>query len=164
MNKRTLYLGWIAVFILLLSCQPKTNIEKINALKRQVESHQKTLNTLVIKNYAQLEHDFFACDSLLQYMHPEEVDEAFSQLRLAGAYIEQFKMVRPTMKAEMDSCLIRLDQLKADAESHYLTDSLVGIYLNDESQIVNKIANQIQYFEDRFSTCQKDLNQIKNVK
>lgn len=164
MIKRIAYLGWMAALILLIGCQPTTNTGKINALKRQVETQRKTLNNLEINDFAQLERDFFACDSLLQYMHPEEVDEAFAQLRLTGAYLEQFKEVKPMMIAEMDSCLIRLNQLKADAESQYFSDSLVGVYINDETQVVNKIANQIQYFAERFGNCQKDLNQIKNIK
>ena len=161
MNKRTPYLAWMALFILLIGCQSKTNTEKIDELKKQVVAQQKALNTLETKDFVQLERDFYTCDSLLQYMHPEEIDEVFAQLRLAGAYIEQFKEVRPVMAAEMDSCLIRLGQLKADAESHYFTDSLVAVYLNDETQIVERITNQVQYFADRFGNSQKDLDQIK---
>ena len=162
MNKRILYLGWMALLIMLFGCQPKTNIGKIDALKKQVETQRRALNTLQNKDYVQLERDFYACDSLLQYMHPEEVDEAFAQLRLAGAYLEQFKEVKPVMEAEMDSCLTRLGLLRADAESQYLTDSLVTLYLNDETQAVDRLANQVKYFADRFGTSQKVLDQIKN--
>ena len=162
MNKRTPYLAWMALFILLIGCQPKTTPDKLDALKQQVVAQQKALNTLETNDFVQLERDFFACDSLLQYMHPEEIDEAFAQLRLTGAYLEQFKEVKSVMAAEMDSCLIRLGQLKDDAESHYLTDSLVGVYLNDETQIVERITNQVQYFADRFDNSQKGLDEIKS--
>ena len=164
MKRKTLYTGWIAVIILLAGCQPKTNIEKIDALKKQIGVSSKSLNELENKNFVQLEKDFITCDSLLQYMSTDAVNEAFQKLQLADAYIKQFKEVRPVMQAEIDSTLIRLDQLKADAESHYFSDSLVSVYINDETRQVNLLDNQIQYFKDRFETCQKDLNLLKKKK
>ena len=164
MKNKAKYLVWMASLILFLGCQPKTNTALIDALKKQVEADSKALSNLESKAFAQLERDFYACDSLLQYLHPEEVEEVFPQLQLTGAYIEQFKLVAPTMQAEMDSTLIRLDQLKADAESHYFSDSLVTIYINDETQEVTKLGNQVTYFTDRFSNCQKELDQLKKKK
>lgn len=164
MKRITLYLVGIAALILLFGCQPKTNTDKIDALKKQVKAHSEALDGLKNKAFVQLERDFFICDSLLQYLHPEEVEEVFPQLQLTSAYIDQFKQVSPTMEAEMDTTLLRLDRLKADAESHYYSDSLVDIYINDEAQVVTRLGEQIQYFTDRFNTCQKELDQLKKKK
>lgn len=65
------------------------------------------------------------------------------------------------MQNDIDSTLLQLDRLKADAESHYLSDSLVAVYIDDETAYVNKLSNQVHYFQDRFGTCQNDLNIMK---
>lgn len=163
-NKKHLIFGWIAVFVLLASCQPENNISKIESLKKQVKQEAKALDQLENNTFLQLEEDFISCDMMLQNLHPEEIDEAFQQLQLVGAYINQFKSANPIMKAEMDSTLIQLDNLKADAESHYLSDSLVAVYITDEEQHIEKLRNQIEYFKDRFGICQKDLDNLKKKK
>ena len=65
------------------------------------------------------------------------------------------------MQAEMDSTLVRLDLLRADAETHYLADSLVADYIEDETRQVEKLSNQVEYFKDRLGNCRKDLNSFK---
>lgn len=143
---------------------PKTAVERIDALKKQVQADAKTLGELEANTMVQLQSDFVACDSMLQYLHPEEVDEVFQQLQLVDAYIKQFKETRPTIQADMDSTLIQLDNLKSDIETHYLSDSLATVYLETETQHVTRLSNQVQYFKDRFSTCSKDLNGFKKKK
>lgn len=143
---------------------PKTDVERIDALKKQVQADAKTLGELEANTMVQLQSDFVACDSMLQYLHPEEVDEVFQQLQLMDAYIKQFKETRPTIQADMDSTLIQLDNLKSDIETHYLSDSLAAVYLETETQHVTRLSNQVQYFKDRFSTCSKDLNGFKKKK
>lgn len=143
---------------------PKTDVERIDALKKQVQADAKTLGELEANTMVQLQSDFVACDSMLQYLHPEEVDEVFQQLQLVDAYIKQFKETRPTIQADMDSTLIQLDNLKSDIETHYLSDSLAAVYLETETQHVTRLSNQVQYFKDRFSTCSKDLNGFKKKK
>ena len=148
------------------SCNPapKTDVERIDALKKQVQADAKTLGELEANTMVQLQSDFVACDSMLQYLHPEEVDEVFQQLQLVDAYIKQFKETRPTIQADMDSTLIQLDNLKSDIETHYLSDSLAAVYLEAETQHVTRLSNQVQYFKDRFNTCSKDLNGFKKKK
>jgi hypothetical protein len=68
------------------------------------------------------------------------------------------------MQAEMDSTLQRLDLLKADAQTHYLSDSLVEVYINAETQQVEKLSNQVAYFKDRLGNCRKDLDNFMNKK
>lgn len=143
---------------------PKTDVERIDALKKQVQADAKTLGELEANTLVQLQSDFVACDSMLQYLHPEEVDEVFQQLQLVDAYIKQFKETRPTIQADMDSTLIQLDNLKSDIETHYLSDSLAAVYLETETQHVTRLSNQVQYFKDRFNTCSKDLNGFKKKK
>ena len=152
--------------IALAACQsaPKTDLEHIDALKKQIQTDAKTMDELASKDLVQIEKDFFACDSMLQYLHPEEVDEVFQQLQLVDAYIKQFKETRPTIQADMDSTLIQLDNLKSDIETHYLSDSLAAVYLETETQHVTRLSNQVQYFKDRFNTCSKDLNGFKKKK
>ena len=140
---------------------PETNIDKIDSLKKQVQTNAKTLSDLETKDFVTLEKDFMTCDSLLQYQEEEQVEKSFETLQLVQAYLEQFKDTKPVMQAEIDSTLLQLDRLKADAESHYLSDSLVEVYINNETEYVNRLSNQVQYFQDRFGNCQKDLDALK---
>ena len=164
MNKKHLFIGWLAILLLISSCQPKTNIGKIDELKKTVKTDSKALNELNDNTFVQLERDFFSCDSALQYLSEAELDKAFQKLQLVDAYIQQFKETRPVMQAEMDSTLLRLDLLKTDAETHYLSDSLIEIYINAETQQVEKLSNQVAYFKDRLAGCRKDLDDFKNKK
>lgn len=152
--------------LLLAGCQtaPTTDLGKVESLKKQVQADAKALEQLKTKEFVQLEHDFIACDSMLQYLHPEAVDEAFQDLQLANAYLEQFKKEQPNIKADIDSTLYRLDCLSSDIESHYLSDSLTAVYIDDETQHVEMLNNQVDYFKDRFGTCQSNLNTLKGKK
>ncbi|MBR4560967.1 MAG: hypothetical protein IKO23_03500 [Bacteroidales bacterium] len=167
MNQRlikTILLGSLfALGLALGGCHsaPETNIDKIDNLKKQVQTDAKTLSNLETKDFVSLEKDFMACDSMLQYQKEEQVEKSFETLQLVQAYLEQFKVTKPVMQAEIDSTLLQLDRLKADAESHYLSDSLVEVYIDTETEYVNRLSNQVQYFQDRFGSCQKDLNALK---
>ena len=160
---KALYIGVVVACLALAAChsEPKTPTEHIEAMQKQLQADAKSMDELEAKDFAQLKKDFITCDSMLQFMHPETVDEVFNQLQLTDAYLAQFKETRPILQADMDSTLLRLDQLKSDIETHYLSDSLVVIYLEDETQHVNLINNQVQYFKDRFSTCKEDLQELK---
>ena len=160
---KLLLIGTVLVCLLFTACQskPKTNLECIDALKKQVVSDAKTLNELQDKDFVQLQKTFITCDSMLQYLHPETVDEIFDQLQLVDAYLAQFKTTRPLMQADMDSTLIQLDNLKSDLESHFLSDSLAAVYLETETQHVELLSNQVKYFKERLESCQNDLNELK---
>lgn len=158
--------GLVALGLALGSCdsKPETSIEKIDSLKKQVQADAKTLNDIEANDFVALEKDFKTCDSMLQYQNEEQVDKAFETLQLVKAYLEQFKVIKPVMQSEIDSTLLQLDRLKADAESHYLSDSLVTLYIDNETAYVNKLSNQVQYFQDRFGSCQKDMEALKKAK
>jgi hypothetical protein len=162
MTKAKTFLILIAT-MLLAACQttPSTNLDRIEDLKKQLTDDAATLDRLEANEFAQLEADFMACDSMLRYSSPETIDEAFAKLQLTKAYIEQFKITRPTIKADIDSTLYRLDCLRSDIKSNYLSDSLSTIYLDDEAQHAELLSNQVSYFKDRFGTCQDELNNLK---
>ena len=157
-------IGWLAMLLLFAGCQPKTDLDKIDALKKQVNKDLKALNDLNDNSIVQLEKDFISCDSSLQFLPEEELDAVFPKLQLVDAYIQQFKETSPVMQAEMDSTLARLDLLRADAETHYIADSLVATYIEDETQEVEKLSNQVAYFKDRLGSCRKELNDFKKKK
>ena len=152
------------MLLLFAGCQPKTDLDKIDALKKQVIKDLKALNDLNDNSIVQLEKDFISCDSSLQFLTEKELDAVFPKLQLVDAYIQQFKETRPVMQAEMDSTLARLDLLRADAETHYIADSLVATYIEDETQEVEKLSNQVAYFKDRLGSCRKELDDFKKKK
>ncbi len=164
MHKKLCFIGWLAALLLLVGCQPKTDLDKIDALKKQVNKDVKALNDLNTNTFVQLEKDFISCDSSLQFLSEAELDAAFPKMQLVEAYLQQFKETQPIMQAEMDSTLARLDLLRADAKTHYLADSLVSLYLEDETQQVEKLRSQVEYFRDRLGNCRKDLDRFKKKK
>ena len=166
MTKTMLVGGLVAIGLALGGCHnaPKTNIERIDDLKKQVKADAKTLQNIEDKEFMTLQKDFRTYDSMLQYQSPEQVDKSFETLRLVQAYLEQFRITKPVMQAEMDSTLRQLDRLRADAEVHYPSDSVITIYIANEAKYVERLSNQVSYFKDRFGTCQKDLNALKKQK
>ena len=166
MAKTILFSGLVAIGLALSGChgKPKTNIEKIDDLIMQVKNDAVLLNDLEAKDFVTLEKDFMTCDSLLQYQSPEQIDKSFETLQLVQAYLEQFRTTKSMMRSELDSTLLQLDRLKTDAESHYLSDSLVTAYLENETEFANTLNNQVLYFQDRFDNCQKDLDVLKKQK
>lgn len=160
------FLKVLLVGLLLIGCQttPKTDIEKIEALKKQLKADAKTLEQIKANDFVMLEHDFIICDSLLQYMHPEAIDEAFQELQLTKAYLDQFKTTQPSIQADIDSTLYRLDCLSNDISTHYLSDSLTAIYIEEEAQHTELLNNQVNYFKDRLGSCQNELNVLKGKK
>lgn len=151
---------------LMLACtsQPKTLTEKIDTLKQQVLTDVETLQELENKDFATLEKDFVHCDSLLQHLNQEQVEVSFEHLNLTKAYLVQFSEVKPVMERKMNYVVQQLDNLKSDAETHYLTDSLVLVYLNTETKVADTLHAQVEYFKDRFHSCQQSLNKLKKSK
>ena len=164
MHKKLCFIGWLAALLLLVGCQPKTDLDRIDALKKQVNKDVKALNDLNTNTFVQLEKDFIACDSSLQFLSEAELDAAFPKMQLVEAYLQQFKETQPIMQAEMDSTLARLYLLRSDAATHYLADSLVAIYVEDETQQVERLSSQVAYFKDRFDSCRKELDGFKTKK
>lgn len=160
-NYRIILLLMVASLFLLTGCTPRTTSDKIDALKRQVQTDAKTLQSIEDKDFALLQSDFRHCDSMLQYLNETQVNAGFDMLNLTQAYIQQFKDIKPMMVSKMDYLMVQLDNLKSDAESHYLTDSLVLVYLDTETKVADTLHKQVEYFQDRFHKCQNDLNTLK---
>lgn len=161
-KQKTLF-AWIAALALLASCQPKAQ-DSFAILKKQLDSYSEALDKLEEHSRTELQKDFMACDSMLQYLHPEEMDEAFEQIQLAGAYLAQFKAMYPLMKSRIEYTHTQLDKLKADAETHYLSDSLVTFYLADEAKSVDTMAAQLDYFTDRLAQSKQAFVDFKRKK
>ena len=162
-NHRIILFILMTAFLWLTSCKeaPKTTSDKIDALKQQVESDAKVLQDIESKDFVALQNDFRYCDSMLQYLTNEQVDVAFEKLNLTQAYLQQFKDVKPIMVNKMEYLTVQLDNLKSDAESHYLSDSLVLVYLDTETKVADTLHKQVDYFQDRFDNCQKEINALK---
>lgn len=148
---------------LMMGCtsEPTTTVEKIDQLKKQVTTDAKELQKIHNEDFARLQKDFITCDSMLQYLNEQQVATNFEQLKLTQAYILQYEEVKPIMEKKMDYVVQQLDNLKSDAESNYLSDSLVLVYLDTERKVADTLHAQVDYFKNSFSKCQKSLNELK---
>ena len=166
MRKIRIILIAVLACIMMLGCshKPQTTIEKIDQLKKQVTADADALQALTNKEFTKLQKDFHYCDSLLQYLDNKLVEASFEQLNLTQAYILQFKEVKPVMEKKMDYVVEQLSNLKSDAESHYLSDSLVQVYLNTETKVADTLHAQVEYFKDSFRKCQESLDKLKKSK
>ena len=163
MRKTRLTLIAATACVMMLGCtsQPKTTIEKIDLLKKQVQADATALQNIANEDFARIQKDFHYCDSMLQYINDKQIGAHFEKLNLTQAYILQFKEVKPIMEQKIDYVMQQLINLKSDAESHYLSDSLVQVYLATESKVADTLHAQVKYFKDSFQKCQKSLNQLK---
>ena len=166
MRKIRITLLAVLACILMFGCthQSQTTIEKIDQLKKRVMADAKTLKDIANEDYTKLQKDFHYCDSLLQYLDNKLVEASFEQLNLTQAYLLQFKEVKPVMEKKMDYVVEQLGNLKSDAESHYLSDSLVQVYLKTETKVADTLHAQVEYFKDSFRKCQESLDKLKKSK
>lgn len=158
----TLRLAFLLAAIMLVApcCKQKSNptTQQIELVKRQVNADREALHGIESVDYPQLEDDFYHCDSMLQYVDQETAVQQFDKLNLAKAYLIQFQETLPRMQADIDSSLLQLDRLETDANSHYLSDSLVLVYLQEEKDIANRLHEQVLYFKDRLGNSRKELD------
>ena len=158
----TLRLAFLLAAIMLVApcCKQKSNptTQQIELVKRLVSADREALHEIESVDYPQLEDDFYHCDSMLQYVDQETAVQQFDKLNLAKAYLIQFQETLPRMQADIDSSLLQLDRLEADANSHYLSDSLVLVYLQEEKDIANRLHEQVLYFKDRLGNSRKELD------
>lgn len=162
--RKILFITFLALQFASCHNQPTTTIKKIDTLKQQVMTDANALRRLDDNDYAKLQKDFWLCDSLLQFLNPELVNDQFDQLNLVQAYLSQFDEIMPVMHQKMEYAMKQLDNLKSDAESHYLSDSLVLVYLKTETQVADTLHAQVSYFQERFKNSQEILNKLKKSK
>lgn len=158
----------VALYLTLALCacnerQPST-LQKIENLKRQVETDAATLQKIEESDFPALNKAFRCCDSMLQYLDSTQWDKQFQQLNLTQAYLQQFAEISPEMHKKMDYSLLQLDRLKQDIEDQYITDSLATIYLTSETQVADTLHYRVLYFQERFADCDKALKALKKNK
>ena len=151
----------IIAFLLLacLSCQSRK--EPIDQLHDRLTSDSIALRKLQDNYQKRLWADFRWCDSMLQYIPKEEVIDYFDTLNLAQAYLGQFDEMLPVMQHTISYSRQQLNGLKNDVETHFLNDSLVSIYLDDETAVIDTLHHRILYFQNRLSKQDKVLKNTK---
>ena len=108
-----------------------------------------------------MQSDFMWCDSMLQYIPNEQVNEHFETLNLTQAYLNQFNEMLPIMQHDISYTRRQLVNLKNDIDTHFINDSLANSYLNDEIAVADTIHYRVLYFEDRLSQQDKALKATK---
>ena len=141
------------------SCQSKK--EPIQQLQDQLKKDGVALDKLQDQYQNRLQADFQWCDSMLQYLPTDQVDAYFEDLNLAQAYLSQFNEMLPVMRRDLAYSQQQLTNLKNDIDTHYISDSLGMVYLNDEIASADTLHNRVLYFQDRLSSQDKTLQSLK---
>ena len=98
---------------------------------------------------------------MLQYLPADQVDTYFEDLNLAQAYLSQFDEMLPVMRRDLAYIQQQLNNLKNDLDTHYISDSLGMVYLNDEIASADTLHNRVLYFQDRLSSQDNTLQSLK---
>lgn len=130
-------------------------------LQDQLKKDGVALDKLQDQYQDRLQADFRWCDSMLQYIPAEQVDAYFEDLNLAQAYLSQFNEMLPVMRHDLAYIQQQLTNLKNDIDTHYISDSLGMVYLNDEIASADTLHNRVLYFQDRLSSQDKTLQSLK---
>ena len=147
---------------LLLACSCQSKKEPIQQLQDQLTSDSIALHQLQDQYQERLWADFRWCDSMLQYIPKEQlVSDYFEDLNLAQAYLSQFDEMLPVMQRTISYTRRQLSNLKNDLETHYLSDSLAAVYLQDEAAVVDTLHHRVLYFQDRLSQQDESLSSTK---
>ena len=107
--------------------------------------------------------DVMWCDSMLQYVPQDQVNDYFETLNLTLAYLNQFDEVLPIMQHDIRYSRQQLNNLQNDIDTHYINDSLATAYLEDETAVIDTLHYRILYFQDRLSTQDKELKSAKKA-
>ena len=150
-----------ATAFLLLACSCQSKKEPIQQLQDQLKKDGVALDKLQDQYQNQLQADFQWCDSMLQYLPADQVDAYFEDLNLAQAYLSQFNEMLPVMRRDLAYSQQQLTNLKNDIDTHYISDSLGMVYLNDEIASADTLHNRVLYFQDRLSSQDKTLQSLK---
>ena len=105
--------------------------------------------------------DFRWCDSMLQFIPREQINEYFETLNLAQAYLSQFDDELPKMLRGINYSRQQLTNLKSDIDCHYINDTLAAIYMEDETAVIDTLHYRVLYFQDRLSQQDKALSNTK---
>lgn len=146
---------------LLLACSCQSKKEPMRQVQDQLKKDGVSLDELQDKYQDRLWADFHWCDSMLQYLPDDQVDSYFEDLNLAQAYLSQFDEMLPVMRRDLAYIQQQLDNLKNDIDTHYISDSLGMVYLNDEIASADTLHNRVLYFQDRLSSQDNTLQSLK---
>ena len=147
---------------LLLACSCQSKKEPIQQLQERLTDDSIALQKLQDEYQARLWADFRWCDSMLQYIPQEQLDESFETLNLTQAYLGQFDEMLPVMQYTISYSRQQLANLKSDIDTHYLSDSLAACYLDDEAAVIDTLHHRIIYFQDRLTQQDSALKATKN--
>lgn len=156
-SRKILYVAFL--LLACLSCQSRK--EPIARLQDQLTDDSIALKKLQDNYQERLWADFRWCDSMLQYIPKEQVNDYFESLNLAQAYLSQFDEMLPVMQQTISYSRQQLTHLKSDLDTHFISDSLAAVYLGDETAVADTLHNRILYFQDRLSQQDKALNSTK---
>lgn len=143
------------------SCQSRK--EPIAQLQEQLRRDSVLLSEIQQKYPDNIRSNFSWCDSMLQYLPEEQIDECFPVLNLAHAYLSQFDDMLPVMQHDLSYTRQQLVNLKNDIDTHFVNDSLAAIYLADETAVADTLHNRILYFQDRLSSQDKELKTLRKT-
>ena len=146
---------------LLLACSCQSKKDPMQQLQNQLKKDGVSLNELQGKYQDRLQADFHWCDSMLQYVPADQVDAYFEDLNLAQAYLSQFNEMLPIMRRDLAYIQQQLNSLQCDLDTHYISDSLGMVYLNDEMASADTLHNRVLYFQDRLSSQDKTVQSLK---
>ena len=141
------------------SCQSRK--EPIEQLQEQLKRDSIALDKMQADYQQRLWADFLWCDSMLQYVPKERIDEYFEVLNLAQAYLNQFDEVLPVMRRDHAYIRQQLSSLQRDLETHYISEELGKTYLKDETASADTLHNRVLYFQDRLYNQDQALQSLK---
>ena len=105
--------------------------------------------------------DFHWCDSMLQYLPKDAVNDYFESLNLAQAYLNQFDEMLPILQHDISYSRQQLTNLKNDIDTHFIDEEQAALYLKDETAVADTIHQRILYFQDRLSQQDQSLSSTK---
>jgi hypothetical protein len=151
----------VIAFLLLASFACQSRKEPIQQLQDQLISDSIALQKLQNNCQERLWADFRWCDSMLQYVPKEQVNDYFDHLNIAQAYLNQFDEMLPIMQHDISYTRQQLSNLKSDIDTHFIDEAQAALYLEDETAVADTIHQRILYFQDRLSQQDQSLKSTK---
>ena len=159
---RNLTIGIITFLLLACSCQNK-KVDSIPQLLKRLDKDSMALERIEQKYPDNIQTNFHWCDSMLQFIPQDQVVDCFDVLNLAQAYLGQFNEMLPIMKRDITYIKTQLGNLQNDIDTHYISDSLAAVYLQDEIASADTLHYRIEYFEERLSDQDKELKSLRKT-
>lgn len=163
----------LAFLLLACSCQSKKDQNKKGEqsevkepaaqLQEQLSRDSIALSNILSQYPENIRSNFQWCDSMLQYLPEEQIDDYFETLNLAQAYLHQFDDMLPRMQQTISYTRQQLTNLQNDIDTHYINDSLATVYMADETAVADTLHQRILYFQDRLSQQDQILTALRET-